>query len=46
MLEGLEFIAVAVLAVCLCWISSNALVLLAMYYGRKVILKIVRDQLT
>lgn len=41
----LEFIVAATLAVGMFWFTSNVLLLLAMYYGRKVILSIVRDHL-
>ena len=46
MLEGLEFFVIALLAVAMFWFTSNALILLAMYYGRRVILIVVKDQLT
>lgn len=46
MLEGLEFFVIALLAVAMFWFTSNALILLAMYYGRKVILMVVRNHLT
>jgi hypothetical protein len=45
MLEGLEFAVTALLAVGMFGFTSNALVVLSMYYGRKVILIVVRDHL-
>ena len=46
MLEGLEFAVVALFTGGTFGFTSNALILLGMYYGRKVILMIVRDHLT
>lgn len=45
MLEGLEFVVIALLAVAIFWLTSNTLILLAMYYTRKVLLIVVRDHL-
>ena len=45
MLEFLEFFVAASLAVGIFGFTSNLLIALAMYYGRKVILSIVRDHL-
>lgn len=45
MLEILEFFVIAILAVGMFWFTSNALIVIGMYYGRKVILSIVRDHL-
>ena len=45
MLEILEFFVIAILAVGMFWLTSNALIVIGMYYGRKVILSIVRDHL-
>jgi len=45
MVEGLEFAVAALLAVGIFGFTSNALIALGIYYGRKVIITIVRDHL-
>ena len=44
-MEILEFIVAVILALCIFGLTSNALIVFGMYYGRKVILSIVRDHL-
>lgn len=46
MLEALEFAVAAPVAVGIFGFTSNALIALGIYYGRKAILIVVRDQLT
>lgn len=45
MRDAFEFGGIALLAACLFGFTSNVLILLGMYYGRKIILLIVRDHL-